>query len=646
MSAAIPPAAAPQAATGRFVEGAGSWFWWALLGLFALSLARIHVSSAIPLFGDEAFYWLEGRYLAGAYSDLPPLTAWLSRVSSEVFGQSYLGVRALFLLCWAAVPMLVTALARAGGAGAPAALGAGLLSLGLPVHGLVAPFALPEAPLNLIWLLSAWLAARLVREDSHPGWWLCLGGCLALGVLTHYRIAPLLAGLGGLFLLHAGTRRRLRRDLGSPWPWVAALLPLVALWPQWDFNRTQDFAALSFQFVERHPWQPTLAGLKLPLIDLILLTPVLGWLLLSTTARQWRARSGGFAAVLLWLGAFPIAVYWLASPLVDTERVSFHWSLAGWLTLCAGLPVVLESLLRRRSRAAVVAIIVLSVVPGLLLSSGMLTYWRGAALSPEARPVSADAVPDNLLGWPQFAGRLDELRSRLGADRLVADNFMLAAELSYELGERIASLDHPLNHKHGRAVQLAIWGLDQRKPLPASTLLAAEITALDLQERTQWIRGLCGLLGRARIVDEIVLFGGRKRVLVWLTEPAEAQGEDSRPACDQPVFWYIDEPNRDSRHVGELNVRGWALETAQGVRSVELLLDGQAVATADFGLPRPGVGAFFDATDAPDHPLTGFAASVTITPEMAGERHLQARIYERDGGIRVSDPRRLELATQ
>ncbi|MEM7708264.1 MAG: glycosyltransferase family 39 protein [Pseudomonadota bacterium] len=638
----MPPAAAPQATTGRFHEGAGSWFWWALLGLLALSLARIHVSSALPLFGDEAFYWLEGRYLAWAYSDLPPLTAWLTRAGSELFGMSYLGVRGLSLLCWLAVPVLVTALARTGGASAPAALVAGCLSCALPVHGLVAPFALPEAPLNLVWLLSAWLASRIVTGANRPGWWLCLGLCLALGVLTHYRIAPLLLGMAGLFLLHREARSRLR----SPWPWLAAMLPLAALWPQWDFNRTQDFAALSFQLVERHPWAPQLAGLKLPLIDLLLLTPVLGWLLLSATARQWGARSGGFAAVLLWLGAFPIVFYWLASPLVDTERVSFHWSLAGWLTLCAGLPAVLEPLFRRGRPGVSVAVILLAVVPGLALSSGMLSYWRSAAQRTDQRPVSADVLPDNLIGWPQFAERLGELRRDRGVRRLLADNFMLAAELTYELGEPIESLDHPLNHKHGRAVQLAIWGLDHREPISEPALVAVEVTALDLVERTRWVKALCEQLGSARIVDEIVLFGGRKRVLVWQTTPGVEAAMASSAGCDQPAFWYIDAPTPDSRHIGVVQVQGWALETSQGVRAVDLLLDGERVSTTEFGLPRPGVGEFFDATDAPDHPLTGFTGTIAITPENAGRRQLQLQIHERDGGVRVSDPRWLELATR
>ncbi len=635
-------AAGTKAESGSLLEQPGTEPFrfdlrWGLICLAALSLARILLSINLPLFGDEAFYWQEGRYPALAYSDLPPMTAWLTRAGSELFGLSYIGVRGVFLLCGFALPLVVVGLARLTGAGRHHSLWAGALSLALPVQGITAPFALPEAIINLLWLSAAALTALLLTGRSRWWLWPALGLVLAGGLLTHYRFAPLLMGLAGLLLFHPPARR----CLVHPGPWTAALMAALALWPQWQFNAAEDFAALNFQFVDRHPWQFDLAGLKLPLLDLLLLTPVLGWLLLVSVKALLGRRQHSAAAVLLWLGAVPVLIYWCLSPLVDTQRVSFHWTLGGWLTLCAGIPLALQQLAARYQPNTLRWALLLALVPGLALSTAALGYWQLAALAPQQRPPSADVVPDNLLGWPQIADRMGQLSRRYPRADLVADNFMLAVELSFELQRQVDSLDHPLNHKHGRARQLMIWDRIYHRQPGQSALLAVEITALGLKQRVAWMQQLCGLLGQGRILEEVSLFGGRKRVLLMLLE-ADAT---AAPGCDQPAFSYLDEPGPGSVHVGRLALRGWALEAFQGVASVDVMLDGEFFQPGHYGDPRPGVAGYFGLATTPDHPNIGFSADLDLTGLPAGRYILQLRIHERDGSTRLTDPRWIELAT-
>ena len=54
--------------------------FWTLWG--AVLLLKFAIAWRLPLFVDEAFYWLEGQHLAAAYSDLPGLTAWLTRLGT------------------------------------------------------------------------------------------------------------------------------------------------------------------------------------------------------------------------------------------------------------------------------------------------------------------------------------------------------------------------------------------------------------------------------------------------------------------------------------------------------------------------------------------------------------------------------------
>ena len=56
----------------------------------------------LPLFVDEAFYWQEGMHPAWAYSDLPGLTAWLTRIGVALFGHDALGLELFKLFSRAA----------------------------------------------------------------------------------------------------------------------------------------------------------------------------------------------------------------------------------------------------------------------------------------------------------------------------------------------------------------------------------------------------------------------------------------------------------------------------------------------------------------------------------------------------------------
>ena len=62
--------------------------------LWTLATAvKLLIAARLPLFVDEAFYWQEGQHLAAAYSDLPGMTAWLTRLGVELGGHHLLALR-------------------------------------------------------------------------------------------------------------------------------------------------------------------------------------------------------------------------------------------------------------------------------------------------------------------------------------------------------------------------------------------------------------------------------------------------------------------------------------------------------------------------------------------------------------------------
>ena len=607
---------------------------WLLAVVLALWVGRGWLSTDMSLFGDEAFYFLESRYPALAYSDLPPLTAWLVGLGTALFGDTYFGVRSFFLLLASLIPLLIAALAlqfRSSAEAVADARMAGLLSVALPIHLSLGLFALPDVPLNVLWLAGVLAMARACRPDRGVGAWLVLGLILGLGMLTHYRYGVLLPALLG-FVLSSPQRRRLLR---SPGPWLALGVVLVALWPQLSFNANHGYSAVSFQLIERHPWRFDMAGMRLPLIDLVLLTPVMAVFLVLALIRLFgQRRENTLASLLLWTGGSPMVVFWLTAGFTDTERVSFHWTLCGWLTLCAGLPLVLSKIRDHWSPAAVrrilAAALVIGLAPGLLLVGYLSWISRHSDYQPTLW------LPDNLVGWRQIAERSDYWLAREpGLERLLADNFMLAAELRFELGRPVPALSHPLNAKHGRATQLALWELDEAAARASArpALLAVEMTALPLGERPAWVRRLCELFGQSRVLEEVVLYGGRKRFLLL------AVAEPDRQGCDLPAVWYIDEPAPRQAVTGDLVVTGWAFEDYLGVARVEIWHNESFAVAAEYGLSRPDVVPFFGAVVSPDHPRVGFSATLDTRGWPAGEHHLSLRVRERDGAVRRSQSR-------
>src|SRR3546814_7546213 len=174
---------------------------------------------------------------------------------------------------------------------------------------------------------------------------------------------------------------------------------------------------------------------------------------------------------------------------------------------------------------------------------------------------------------------------------------MLAAQLDFALdGKPVAVLDHPLNHKHGRAAQLALWGVvPPPGPLPRPALLVVEDSAVAPKDRLRaYVRG-CKRHGPLPVPEVLNGDHGRKRFLLYrLLQPPDSGG------CVLPALAWIDQTQTGDRVAGDVAVRGWAFKDGASVARVELSVDGAVVAQAQYGLPAPPVAAYWRIPT--DHP--------------------------------------------
>lgn len=508
----------------------------AFVAAFALVTAiKFCIAATLAPFGDEAFYWQESRHLAWGYSDLPPMTAWLIRLGEAAAGHGLLGMRWPFLVLGAALPWLTAYFARRH-FGDRAGWQAGLFCLVLPLAGSLGVLALPDVPLTLAILVALVALDRAMQTDAW-GDWLPVGIALAIAWATHYRAAmPMLAGL---VLLSATPRGR--RQWRRPGLWGALGVAALGLAPLIVSNLRQHGAGLAFQLVERNPWSFHADALVQPLEQALACTPLLYAMLLWAGWRCWHRRAeGGPWDIGAAMAVSFLAGYFVLGLFADDSRFRLHWPLPGYLPLLAVLPALLASSVGSWRRWLPAAAFVLAALGQL----AVLAYLGMAGTRAGADALTGfKAFPDNFVGWRESGAAVRaSLRDAPAGSVLVADNFMLAAEIDFQLDGRrpVYALDSPLNTKHGRAPQLAVWQLDgealRARHAGAPMLLAVEETGLRERQRPHWLGGLCRRIEKPRPLRRLDLYGGRKRIAFYAgTVPAHLG--PVRPRDDCTIWW-------------------------------------------------------------------------------------------------------------
>lgn len=593
----------------------GFWLLWS-----AVLLLKLIVAARLPLFVDEAFYWQEGHHLAAAYSDLPGLTAWLARLGVALGGEHAFALRAPFLVIAALVPLLMVRIASRE-FGERYGWQAGCFALLLPLAGTLGLLALPDAMLALATLLCVDAGARLLRDvGAAAALELALG--LALGALSHYRFIAVI-GVGFIALLLLPDGRRALRDVRV---WTAIALGASAWVPLMAWNLDNADAGLRFQLVDRHPWAFHADGILFLGIQALMVTPLL---FAALAMAGWRGRHGALPATryFAYLGGLVVLGFFALGFFADTERVSFHWPLPGYLALLPLLPAMLA----RWPHPLRIATWLLAGI-GLI---AMLGFYAAMSV-PQLRERSAanKFYQPNFAGWDDLAQSVRrQLEKMPRGTRVLADSFKVGAELGFALdGPEIPVLDHPINHKHGRAPQLRLWKLQHqggRDWAKSPTLLVVGITEVSYKDQLRRYHALCDMVGPLPPPQVLNIDHGRQRFALFALD-ARRKGE-----CTTPAMAWIDVPAGGAAVGREFDVKGWAFKDGVGLARIDVLLDGKVVAAAQYGRPYEGLQHDWPETNDPQHPNVGFSARVDLRASgaAAGRHWLGLRLHGRDGSV-------------
>ena len=370
----------------------------AILALLTLYRAAVVLMNQLPLYLDEAQYWVWSLRPDLGYYSKPPMVAWVIRLFSVV-GDSAFAVKLGALVLHPLTAVVLFFLGRRM-FDARIALAAAVLFISLPLVGFNSLFMTTDAPLFLFWGLATLFLWRALQDNAWRNWVL-LGFSAGLGLMSKYSMAVFAPSVVLLLCLPAW-----RRQWRNPRLYVAAALAVVVWLPNLWWNAQMDFVSFrhtaEISQLDRgllHPgkWLEFTAG------QLGTMGPIafVALLLALFSARVWRDEKYGFLAAMTlpFLGIISLQAL-LAKANVNWAAPTFF---AGTL-LVAALWMAPQADGTTRGRRWLIA----AITVNLLLLSAFYHYHSiarglGVTLHKKSDPYA------RVLGWPQLGRGLTPL---------------------------------------------------------------------------------------------------------------------------------------------------------------------------------------------------------------------------------------------
>ncbi|MBN1995958.1 glycosyltransferase family 39 protein [candidate division KSB1 bacterium] len=216
----------------------------AIIFIMAVAKLAIHLYTNLfagyGIFRDEFYYIACSNHPAFGYVDQPPLSIFLLALNRLVFGDSLFALRllpALVAACTVGITGLITKRLHGG----PWAVFLACLALVVaPVHLAMCSIYSMNCFDWLFWSLAAYIFVCLLQKNK-PIHWILLGVVLGLGLLNKVGVLWLGFGLAASIILSP-----LRKNLRTPWPWLAAGIAFILFAPFIIWNLTHDLAHLEF----------------------------------------------------------------------------------------------------------------------------------------------------------------------------------------------------------------------------------------------------------------------------------------------------------------------------------------------------------------------------------------------------------------
>lgn len=383
---------------------------WLGAAVIAGGFARIALAGRLPIGDDEAYYWLWSQHLAWSYPDHPPMIAAVLAVSTHLFGDGVLGIRALTVFIAAMTPLAIYVAGRSL-FGPRAALLAALITAVLPAFAVGTVFAFPDAPLALFWSLALWAGWRAAQEGGW--WWVATGAAVGLALLSKLTAFALVLGFAGA--LAAGGWRRALRDPGF---YAGILVAAVLFAPVVIWNAGHDWFLVRITLT-REPW---MAPRSIPenLLFLvggqILYYGALAPVLVGAALAGLRPGQPG-VRYLTWM-TLPLLVAMVIAAL--GARAKPHWPGPAYLSAALALGALWDEWMRRSPRL-------------LRIAAGLTAGTTAALLVALLLPWGAEQVRSGIGRWDRLADVVGRHAGEGDRVLVLTDTYQAASHLAYRM---------------------------------------------------------------------------------------------------------------------------------------------------------------------------------------------------------------------
>lgn len=407
---------------------------------------------ALPLIGDESYYWLWSRHLDWAYFDHPAGVAVMTWLSTALGGSSEVGVRWLNALLGAGCIAVVWALG-AQMVSRRAGLGAALLvAVGAP-YLLTARFVYTDALHLFFLLLNLYFFWRLAREDSPPRLVMVTAFGFSLAALFNTKYSAYLYAVALVLAILIDHRHLLRERRF----WLGIAVATLGLLPVVVWNAANNWA--SFRWQLQHAGfsltgEYSFVGSVYHALDYLSWPLVLLALLGLGRLRRSSERLLGLAALCLLL---PV----LLSPANSPRNLSSGLVLL-LLLADARWPAALESPWQKGIALLLVVLVAVTAVYGV----GTLFGLSNSSNGPQSSAVVD--IRRDATGWREFGPLLAE-----SPELVFSLDYSIASQIWYYSGR-------PAYTSWG---QYRIWGIPQFRDATIVSLdyLPDDLVTLRLQ---------------------------------------------------------------------------------------------------------------------------------------------------------------------
>jgi 4-amino-4-deoxy-L-arabinose transferase-like glycosyltransferase len=397
------------------------------LAVLALVALRLVAAAWTPLIFDEAYYWTWSKHLARGYYDHPPMVALVIRGGTLIAGDTEFGVRLLSVLLGLPMSFAVFRSAMILFGGMRGAATATILLNVTLMASVGTLLVTPDSPLLVASSFVLFLLAK-VLQTGRGEWWLAVGVAVGCALLSKY--TALLFGPAILIWLLVVPEQR--RWLLTPWPYLGGLVAFAMFAPVIQWNAEHQWVSFLKQISGRvtfTDFRPSFLAELIP-TQIAFATPlvfVLGFLGLYALLR--RKVSAMSARVLIDVMFWTITAYFAWHAL--HARVEANWFAPVYPAFAVAAAVAAHVVNWETRWQSVVDFCLRWAAPaGVLIFAALIVQANTGWLSGHRRDATVRSVG---VGWPELAGRIEEIRARVGATCVLAPDYGTTSWLAFYL---------------------------------------------------------------------------------------------------------------------------------------------------------------------------------------------------------------------